>query len=69
MAACVGLCLPGIHALHQDLILFTFHHVVGEHGVKVWYGSRQDDPVSTELMIPDLQRRQHVFSPVHRMSV
>lgn len=56
-----GLGLPGVHALHQDLVLFTFNHVVGEHGVKVRDRSRQNDPVSAELMIPDLHRGQ-VFS-------
>ena len=45
---------PGVHALHHDLVLFALHHVVGEHGVEVRYGRRQDDPVSAELVIPDL---------------
>ncbi len=52
-----GFWLPGVHALHQDLVLFTLHHIIGEHGVKVWDGGRQNDPVSAELMIPNLQRR------------
>ena len=49
---CLG--SPGIHALHDDLVLFALHHVVGEHGVEVGYGRRQDDPVGAELVIPDL---------------
>ena len=47
--------LPGVHALHQDLVLFTLHHVVGEHGVEVRDGGGQDDAVSAELVIPNLQ--------------
>lgn len=62
VGTCAGLWLPGVHALHQDLVLFTLHHVVGEHGVKVRDRGRQNNPVSAELMIPDLQRRQPVFS-------
>lgn len=55
--------LPGVHALHQDLVLFTLHHVVGEHGVEVRDGGGQDDSVSAELMVPDLRttdRRSHL---------
>lgn len=52
---CTGVSVPGVHALHQDLILFTLHHVVGEHGVEVRDGGRQHDPVSAELVIPDLR--------------
>ena len=50
------MCLgsPGVHALHDDLVLFALHHVVGEHGVEVGYGRRQDDPVGAELVIPHL---------------
>ena len=57
-STCTGLWLPGVHALHQDLILFTLHHVIGEHGVKVWDGGRQNNPVSAEFMIPNLQGGQ-----------
>jgi len=47
--------LPGIHPLHDDLILLALHHVVGEHGVEVRDGSRQHDPVSAEFMVPYLK--------------
>lgn len=50
-------CVPGVHALHQDLVLLALHHVVGEHGVEIRDGGGEDDPVSAELMLPDLQTR------------
>lgn len=48
--------LPGIHALHDNLILLALHHVVGEHGVEVGDGSCQHDPVSAEFMVPNLRQ-------------
>lgn len=56
VGTCPGLWLPGVHALHQDLILFALHHVVGKHGMKIRDGGRQNDPVSAELVISNLQR-------------
>lgn len=50
-------CLPGVHALHEDLVLFALHHVVGEHGVKVGDGGGQHDAVGAELMIASLQEK------------
>lgn len=47
---------PGIHALHDDLLLLALHHVVGEHGVEVRDGGCQHDPVRAEFMVPDLRR-------------
>lgn len=47
--------LPGIHALHDDLILFALDHIVGEHGMEVGNGSSQNDPVGTKLMLSHLQ--------------
>lgn len=47
--------LPGVHALHQDLVLLTLHHVVGEHGMEVRDRGGQDDTVSAELMVANLQ--------------
>lgn len=47
--------LPRIHPLHDNLVLFTFHHVIGEHGMEVWNGSSQDNPVSTEFVFTNLQ--------------
>lgn len=47
--------LPGIHALHDDLILFALDHIIGEHGMEVGNGSSQNDPVGTKLMLSHLQ--------------
>lgn len=49
--------LPGVHALHEDLVLFALHHVVGEHGVEVRDGGGQDDAVSAELVIANLREK------------
>lgn len=54
--------LPGVHALHEDLVLLTLHHVVGEHGVEVRDGGRQDDAMGAELMIAHLQVEPQVRS-------
>lgn len=48
--------LPGIHPLHDDLILLALHHVVSEHGVEVGDRSCQHDPVSAEFMVPYLKK-------------
>lgn len=54
---CLG-TLPGIHPLHDNLILLALHHVVGEHGVEIRDRSCQHDPVSTEFMVPYLKREK-----------
>jgi len=51
---CLG-NLPGVHPLHDDLILLALHHVIGEHGMEVGDGSCQHDPVSAEFMVPHLK--------------
>lgn len=55
--ACLG-TLPGIHPLHDNLVLLALHHVVGEHGVEVRDRSCQHDPVSAEFMVPYLKRER-----------
>lgn len=47
--------LPGVHALHQNLVLLTLHHVVSEHGMEVRDRGGQNDTMSTELMVANLQ--------------
>lgn len=49
---------PGVHALHDDLILFAFHHVIGEHGMKVWNRSSKDYSVSTEFVLSYLHKHR-----------
>lgn len=46
--------VPGVHSLHEYLVLFTLHHIIGEHGMKVRDGGRQHDAVGAEFVLPRL---------------
>lgn len=48
---------PGIHPLHDDLVLLALHHVVGEHGVEIGDRSRQHDPVGAKFMVSYLKKK------------
>lgn len=48
---------PGVHALHDDFVLFALHHVVGEHGMEVRDGGSEDYPVGAELVVSHLQQQ------------
>lgn len=68
----IGECflqLPGIHALHDDLILFAFDHVISEHGVEVRNRGGQNDPVGTKLMLSHLQQNTHRLENTHTLNM